>query len=53
MTWQVNFSEKSIKALAKINQPDRLKILEFIELLLEFETPRCYGKALKDQFKDL
>ena len=53
MNWQVKLSNKSIKALANINLPDKIKLLNFIDKLPNVENPRSYGSPLTGKLKGL
>jgi len=54
MQWTIKISKSSAKSLAKINAPERKKIIGFIEQTLSnLENPRSKGKALKGGLSDL
>jgi mRNA interferase RelE/StbE len=54
MTWTISFDKYALKALSKLDKPNRNRILQFLKVdLLGLNNPRQIGKALTGKFKGM
>lgn len=46
MGWQIEFSRKAEKELSSLDKPEAMRILNYLEELVDLDDPRRRGKAL-------